>query len=228
VRVLLGIVLTVLLLIPGPAHAATPLPACRYTDVHTKFHEYTDWDRTLLDTIYRISSSYAPSTLTTSHAGISGGGTVRFFVRPQLRALKEAATRAGIPLYVKSAYRSYQTQQSTFNYWVSVVGYSEALKTSARPGHSEHQLGTTIDFTHAYGVAPWDWSDWATTRTGAWLKSNAWRYGWIMSYPKYKSSVTCYSYEPWHYRYVGVERAKAIRDSGLTLREWLWYRAGHA
>ena len=54
------------------------------------------------------------------------------------------------------------------------------------------------------------------------MKANAWKYGWVMSYPKGKTSVTCYQYEPWHYRYVGRAEAKAIHDSGLTTRQYLW------
>ena len=66
--------------------------------------------------------------------------------------------------------------------------------------------------------------DWATTAAGAWLQQNAWRYGFVMSYPKNKRDLTCYVYEPWHYRYVGRDVAKAVEESGLALREWLWGR----
>jgi D-alanyl-D-alanine carboxypeptidase len=91
---------------------------------------------------------------------------------------------------------------------------------SARPGHSEHQLGLTIDFVAVgdHGLT----TNWEVTRTGAWMAKNAWKYGWLMSYPKGQTKVTCYSYEPWHYRYVGRELAAKIHDSGLTIREYLW------
>ena len=112
---------------------------------------------------------------------------------------------------------------ATFAYWVRVSGRAKALKASARPGHSEHQLGTTIDFRSASSTkAPWDYADWATTGPGAWMKANAWRYGFVMSYPKGESATTCYTYEPWHYRYVGRTLAERIHDSGLTVREYLW------
>lgn len=227
VTLLASLVVLSLQATPVEAASGPQLPACRYADVTTRFRTYDDWNRTMLDTIYRVSSSYHPATVYASTAGIGGGGKVRNIVVPQLRALKRAATAAGVPLYVRSAYRSYSTQQVVFNNWVQQVGYAEALKISARPGHSEHQLGTTIDFTHSPGAAPWDWSDWATTRTGAWMKANTWRFGWIMSYPKGKESRTCYSYEPWHYRFMGVARAKKVHDSGMTLRGWLWYRGGN-
>ena len=102
------------------------------------------------------------------------------------------------------------------------TGWHEPLKESARAGHSEHQLGTTVDFRGYGGSAPWNYTDWGTTKAGAWLKGNAWKYGFVMSYPKGKTSVTCYQYEPWHYRYVGRTRARTIRSSGLSLRQFLW------
>ena len=136
--------------------------------------------------------------------------------------MTRSARAAGARLAVQSAYRSYATQVATFNRWVSLDGYARALLASARPGHSEHQLGTTIDFKSYGGIAPWSHGDWGTTRAGTWLRMNAWAYGFVMSYPKGRRSLTCYTYEPWHYRYVGRAAARAIHDSGSTLREWLW------
>ncbi len=75
--------------------------------------------------------------------------------------------------------------------------------TSARAGHSEHQLGTAIDFTIPGLARPWYYADWGRTRTGAWLRSNAWRYGFVLSYPAGGTARSCYAYEPWHYRWVG-------------------------
>ena len=91
--------------------------------------------------------------------------------------------------------------------------FDRAAKSSARAGHSEHQLGTTIDFRSYGGSAPWYYRDWGTTKAGAWLKLNAWKYGFVMSYPKGKTSVTCYAYEPWHFRYVGRAVAAKIHAS---------------
>ena len=81
-----------------------------------------------------------------------------------LRAMAAAARSAGARLAVQSAFRSYLTQRSTFSYWVRVDGYTQAIKGSARAGHSEHQLGTTIDFRSFGGSAPWYHADWGTTR----------------------------------------------------------------
>jgi D-alanyl-D-alanine carboxypeptidase len=147
---------------------------------------------------------------------------VRSIVLADLRAMVDAARAAGVPLAVVSGYRSHAQQVATFSHWVAVSGYDAALRTSARPGHSEHQLGTTLDFTGAGDAAPWTYADWATTPAGAWMKASAWRYGFVMSYPAGAFAITGYDYEPWHYRYVGRTQAAAITASGLPPREFLW------
>ena len=203
--------------------AATPLPTCKVADTLTKYRSYSDWNRSILDLTYRLSSTYKPTDLTsTSNAGLNSGYSVRKHIVADLKAMAAAAKAAGARFSVQSAFRSYATQKSTFQYWVDLHGYATALKESARAGHSEHQLGTTLDLRSYGGSAPWNHTDWATTKAGAWLKANAYKYGFLMSYPKGKTTVTCYTYEPWHYRYVGRARAKLIKESGLTLREYLW------
>ncbi len=203
--------------------SAASLPPCRLGDTLTKQRTYADWNRTILDTTYRLPAGYAPSDLrSTVNAGLNSGQRVRGFVIADLRAMVRAATTAGARLAVQSAYRSYPAQRSTFAYWSLVSGYSAAFRSSARAGHSEHQLGTTLDFRSYGGSAPWYYRDWGTSKAGAWLKRNAWKYGFVMTYPKGKSSVTCYNYEPWHYRYMGRAVAVKIRASGLTLRQYLW------
>jgi len=203
--------------------AAPSLPSCRVADTLTKYRTYATWDRSLLDSTFRLGSGYYPADLrSTSYAGLNAGYAVRSLVIADLKAMASSARAAGARLLVASAFRSYATQKAVFAYWVRVHGYAVALKESARPGHSEHQLGTALDFRAYGGRMPWDYPDWATTKAGAWLKANAWKYGFVMSYPKGKTAVTCYTYEPWHYRYVGRPKAAAIRASGLTLREYLW------
>jgi D-alanyl-D-alanine carboxypeptidase len=133
-----------------------------------------------------------------------------------------AAEANGTPIAVQSAYRSYAQQKTTFAYWVKVDGYQGALMVSARPGHSEHQLGVAIDFKSANGGPPWQGGDWALSPAGFWMKTNAWKYGWVLSYPRNAFSKVCYSYEPWHYRYLGKALAKKVHDSKLTIREYLW------
>ncbi len=201
----------------------TPLPACDYVDLPTARPGLATWASTVLDTVFRLPSGYRPADLVdTAGAGLNGGFLIRAVALSDLAAMVAAARADGSRLAVQSSYRSYNSQVLTFNGWVSKVGYAGALRASARPGHSEHQLGTAIDFRAVSGPSPWSIADWTTTREGAWMAKNAWRFGWVMSYPKGTADRSCYKYEPWHYRYFGRKIAMAIHDSGLTAREWLW------
>ena len=206
--------------------ASPPLPACRYVDIATRFGAYRNWRKTLVDTNLMVGKGYRPpDPVSVSQAGIGGSGMVRALVIDDLRAMAGAARKAGAGIAVRSAFRSYTEQISVFNGWVAQQGYQMALLYSARAGHSEHQLGTTIDFrSSASTLPPWGYSDWGTTKSGSWMASNAWKYGWVMSYPNGKRGQVCYGYEPWHWRYVGRPLAKEIHDSGLTVRKYLWRR----
>lgn len=206
-----------------------PLPVCRagavpvLSDVITPHHGYADWALTVLDTRYALPASYVPPDLEpVSPTGLAGSGQLRALVMPGLKEMVQAAKAAGTPLQVFSAYRSYAYQASVFDGWVARDGWTAALDASARPGHSEHQLGTAMDVGSLGGPAPWNVRDWATTKAGAWMAANAWHYGWVMSYPAGSMALTCYEYEPWHYRYVGRAAAAALHASGETLRQWLW------
>jgi D-alanyl-D-alanine carboxypeptidase len=200
-----------------------PLPACAYLDLPTARSGLDAWATTVLDTLYALPSSYVPPDLVdTSQASLNGGHLIRSLAVGDLTAMVAAAGAAGARLAVQSSYRSYGSQVLTFNGWVHQVGLDAALRVSARPGHSEHQLGTAIDFRSVSGPSPWSIPDWAVTTEGAWLSANSWRFGWILSYPRGTSAVSCYNYEPWHFRYVGREIAQAIHEGGTTERQWLW------
>jgi D-alanyl-D-alanine carboxypeptidase len=204
------------------ARALGPLPACRYDDIRTLPRDYDDWAITLVDTILRLPRWYAPPDLVSvSQAEIEGNGRLRALLIDDLREMAADASAADAGIAIQSAYRSYQQQVETFDYWVAQLGRDRALRVSARPGHSEHQLGLGVDFRSEAGGTPFE-GDWGQTKAGTWMAANAWQYGFLMSYPKGKRKVTCYDYEPWHFRYVGRELAATIRASGLTIREYLW------
>jgi D-alanyl-D-alanine carboxypeptidase len=201
-------------------------PRCGYADTLTRYRGTADWYRSLLDTRYRLSRAYAPSDLVPANrSGASGRGSIRRIALADLTAMYRAARAAGAPFAIQSAYRSYANQVATFNRWVMEDGYASAILGSARPGHSEHQLGTALDLKTPGGPEPWDVADWATTRAGSWLARNSWRYGFIVSYPKAKSpGATCYRYEPWHVRYFGRTIASKIHRSSLAARQWLYLK----
>jgi zinc D-Ala-D-Ala carboxypeptidase len=205
----------------GPGEAP---PTCQYVDEPAVGNPNKDWATMVLDTIYRLPADFAPKkVVSTSKAGLQSGFEVIPAVVDDLKAMHLASIDDGAEIAVRWAYRSYGEQQGAFAYWVRHSGEEAALKASARPGHSEHQMGTAIDFRSADSLkAPWDYDDWATTKPGAWMGANAWRFGFVLSYPKGMEAQTCYAYEPWHYRYVGRDLAQQEHDSGLTLREFLW------
>lgn len=162
---------------------------------------------------------YAPSDLELIPAEIihpeRRGGEYYLRREPleQLKKMWQAAKDVdGVLLTVTSAYRSYDTQVSTFNYWVARDGEAKANTYSARAGQSEHQLGTTLDFNI---------DTTAGAEQHAWLAKNAHNYGFAMCYPEGAQEITGYKYEPWHYRYIGVEAAKEWKESGLVLCQYL-------
>lgn len=203
------------------AASASP-PACAYKDVPAHDTAYTDWDITMLDTTYELPKNYVPQKLvSTARAGLQGGGEVRSFIIPDLKAMVSAARMADSGLRVVSAYRSYASQSRLYQSEVARYGKKTALRSVARPGHSEHQLGVTIDFGSA--TTPGAVSQkFARTAAGHWMRDNGWKFGWVLSYPSGETGKTCYDSEPWHYRYVGRDLAQKIHDSHLTLREYLW------
>jgi D-alanyl-D-alanine carboxypeptidase len=213
--------------VPAGVEAVGRLPTCRLDDIMTVPRDYDSWSTTLVDWLLRVPRSYrAPDLVPVSEAGIAGPGRIRAVAIDDLRAMTRAAARNGTPIAVNSPYRSYAEQVASFNGWVNVDGYEDAITYSQRPGHSEHQLGLTIDFMTLGGGSALQ-GDWATDPSGAWMADNAWKYGWLMSYPlgdngELFNPRTCFHYEPWHYRYLGREIAAQVHRSGLTIREYLW------
>lgn len=124
----------------------------------------------------------------------------------------------GLRPTIISAYRSFQEQALAWHWWNSQYPGRVAI-LSARPGYSEHQLGTTIDFgspeiRNLFHV------DFAGTSEGVWLTNNAYRFGFTLSYPVDSYDVTGYKWEPWHFRYVGEEMAEYLFNSGQILTSW--------
>ena len=119
----------------------------------------------------------------------------------------------GIYLYELSGYRSYATQNRLYNNYVAADGKQLADTYSARPGHSEHQSGLALDVNSV------EYS-FSTTKEAKWLAANCYKYGFILRYPEGKTDMTGYIYEAWHIRYVGVEIATKIHNSGLCLEEY--------
>ena len=155
----------------------------------------------LIDKKHTASSSYAPKDLVSLEKNSlfdlnKAGMKIRPEAYSALNEMAQAALNDGIRLLVSSAYRSYSYQENLFNYWVSVDGLEEAERESARPGTSQHQLGTAVDFGSIS-------DDFDKTQMGQWIYKNAADYGWSLSLPKGYEDVTGYRWECWHFRYIG-------------------------
>lgn len=169
-----------------------------------------------------LDKDYVPDNLTYLDIKFSGAESSRYLCEEVAIALKsmiEAAKEDGIYLIGRSGYRSYSTQQATYASKVSKWGQEQADKFSAKAGASEHQTGLAID------IISTEYSELHTnfqyTNTYKWLIEHCSEYGFILRYPKGKSEITGYNFEPWHYRYVGIENAKEITNQNLTLEEYL-------
>lgn len=139
---------------------------------------------------------------------------------PAARAAEQmltAATDAGMSVWIISAYRDYATQVALYDRYVERDGADAADRYSARPGHSEHQTGLVIDLDD-HGDCYLD-RCFGETETGKWLAEHAADYGFVMRYPDGKEPVTGFVYEPWHFRYVGVELAQEMRAEGVSTLE---------
>lgn len=125
------------------------------------------------------------------------------------------AKKKNITLWIQSGYRSYSYQNGLYNMYVKKDGVSKADTYSARPGYSEHQSGYALDLNNVN-------DSFATTKEGKWVNENAYKYGYILRYPKGKESITGYKYESWHLRYVGESLASKLYNNGdwITLEEY--------
>jgi len=178
---------------------------------------------TLVSKARAVGAEYVPAELVTpsvsSHPGTSGvEKQVRKTIDGPLADLFGAAQKEGHSLMVGSAYRSAAYQEQIFNTYVARVGYEQADKYSAHPGFSEHQTGLAVDISTVSQQCYLS-ECFIGTADGQWLAANAHKYGFILRYPKGKEAITGYNFEPWHYRYVGVDLATALHQSGLTLDE---------
>ncbi len=161
---------------------------------------------------HTLTSDYVPPDLVyLSTYGIPARGAedmLREEAAMQVASLVSDAAEDGIEVLVASGYRSYWEQNGTFEWFKNEYG-EDAGKLSVPPGQSEHQLGTAVDFTSSdtnYELVP----EFAQTSAGRWLTEHAAQHGFVLSYGKDQGATTGVSYEPWHYRYVGVENSLRI------------------
>lgn len=125
---------------------------------------------------------------------------------------------AGLDFSVQSAYRSFESQTNVYNDDAARNGAAYADTDTARPGHSEHQTGLAVDISAVPAKCSLD-ACFAHTPQGEWLAANAWRFGFLLRYPADKVAVTGFTFEPWHFRYVGVPLATQLKSTNVTTLE---------
>ena len=205
---------------PTPSPTATPTPDCRGTrdarkSAKAKGTPFTVCGIAVVSKKHRITKALKPKLVTVRGIKLSGLSKAR--LAPQaavaLQAMAADARKHGHVLVIRSAYRSYAHQRRI---------YRPGMKLTAPPGASEHQLGLAVDLAvYRAGRVVRGYS-FGTSAAGAWVRQNAARYGFILRYPNGKQKITGIPYEPWHYRWVGVEHATKIAATpGQTLERYL-------
>lgn len=185
-----------------PPASSMPAPAPEYSGSHKMevIDGITYFDGVMIaNKTYTLPASYNP--------GVQPEAMDAFY------DMQAAAAADGISLWILSSFRSYEDQDVIYNRYVAQDGRDAADTYSSRPGHSDHQTGYTFDLNSLE-------QDFQYDPAGQWLDKNCYKYGFIIRYPKGKESSTGYMYEPWHVRYIGVDLATKVTQSGLSLEEY--------
>ena len=169
----------------------------------------------LVNKYNKLQSDYVPANLKTINTKY-GYGSLREEAATAFEEMCEAAKKDNIYIYGSSGYRSYDYQLNLYNRYVALDGKTEADTYSARAGYSEHQTGLAMDVLNG----KWSYID-KSDKEYTWLVNNSYKYGYILRYLEGKEHITGYIYEPWHYRYVGIDLATEITSLGITYDEYI-------
>jgi LAS superfamily LD-carboxypeptidase LdcB len=171
----------------------------------------------LVNKYHALPSTYVPTDLT--QASGCGQPILAKAAADAYDQLCLAVKAQGLKLGSSSAFRTYARQKELYDYYISIDGLEVTDRDTARPGHSEHQTGLAVDFNAGDGY----YGFFIKSDTYAWVRVNSWRYGFILRFPEDKTDITGYIFEPWHYRYVGVETATLLHNLGITYDEYaIW------
>lgn len=175
----------------------------------------------MVNKYYKLNSDFEPSSLVTINSQYAyADNQITEEANDAYVSMWHAAKEADIQLIVNSSYRNYQDQEDVYKSLKQSKGEREADKVAARPGYSEHQSGLAIDVFEIHNQLTGTFQD---SPAYAWLKENAYKYGFIERYPQDKEYLTGYSAESWHWRYVGLEAAKVVHDEEITYDEYYAY-----
>jgi len=170
-----------------------------------------------------LPASYVPDPLTqpkvADRSGLGEEKLLRSDAASAMEAMFKSASDADINLMLTSGYRSYATQQQIYASYAKTSGASAADTFSAHAGYSEHQTGLAADVEPASGKCELG-QCFGETPEGKWLSSNCYKYGFIIRYTAQTQNLTGYIAEPWHIRFLGVELATKLQNSGQTLEQY--------
>lgn len=176
----------------------------------------------IVNKYYYLEKDYYYGDLVTMEKGYDNknGSKLNSIAYEAFKKLVDAGEKEGYHIRNNSAYRSYETQNGLYTNYKKDHGLTWADKWSARPGHSEHQTGLALDVgvKNEYSLGKFE-----NSREFTWMKEHAHLYGFILRYPKGKEYITGYGYEPWHYRYVGIDVATYIYENDITFEEYYAY-----
>ena len=179
---------------------------------------------------HRLPEGYVPADLVSPEIAQVQACTMRAPAAEAIKAMAEAAAADGVTLKISSAYRGEDYQRQLYNGYSASYGTETADTISSRPGYSDHQTGLAADFVEQDGsMNGINFNqNFENTDSGIWLRDHAHEYGFIMRYPKGKQDITGYAYEPWHFRYIGVDYATAIYDTDVfyTVEEYFGVEGG--
>lgn len=174
----------------------------------------------LVNKFYKLSETYVPSDLVdVSLSYAYEGKQVSKMMYDSLTNMLDAAKESGYNLVVSQGYRSYADQEEAYNDIEASSGVDYADKVAARPGHSEYQTGLSVVVKPLYTEG----SDMENSPEHAWILENAYKYGFILRYPKDKENITGFSYDAWRLRYVGSNAARIIHNENITFDEYYEY-----
>ena len=174
-------------------------------------------EKILVNKYYYLDSNYIPDNLETisTRYALSNMKMVKE-AKEAFEEMASTAKKENLNIIAMSCYRSYDYQVNLYNKYVRQDGKEEADTYSGRPGHSEHQTGLAIDVYNGKV----NYTNFEKTKEFNWMQEHAEEYGFILRFPKDKETETGYTYESWHYRYVGIEEAKYIKEHNISFEEY--------
>ena len=184
---------------------------------NTKQTPYLNTIYVLVNKYYYLPDNYEADDLESINSKYSiGGMKLRKEAKEAFEKLASDALKDNMKIVAMSSYRSYKYQVDLYNKYAKSDGKDAADTYSARPGFSEHQTGLCLDIYD--GEIPY--TSFEKTNEYNWMQKNAYKYGFILRFPKDKTDETGYKFESWHYRYVGVDAAKYIHDNNISFEEY--------